>query len=385
MHVREGSGPDPYDYLQIFNQASGSPGQQLLDAYVISCSGYALANGGFTDLAPGDNSDNLGAGQGSPIAVNLYTGYGGLITGTVTIGFRSHDDGAAISGDLTDPTIGLGDQYIPSRTISLAEQVFRYGQLSFPKAKLFARATTDTQYSTLHLDLENSAPADGYSEAVAARLASASGDFINPTGSSGWINPGATDSSAISFQVDTNPADFASGRGTRQYGTFLFDVASADAFGYSGLGTTTRPQQSVAVEVDFYRLAQAGVPSDQVYVVHPTNNGTDRYAAVIPVRNSATADGGSEGLVAAITGWGGDFSLTNPGTGEITPIIAAGSTDNTSLVYAIDTNPADFPGGRSYVQQGVATLHFVSDGTGTSNLGTTDLGSQTVGITVYFY
>jgi hypothetical protein len=91
----------------------------------------------------------------------------------------------------------------------------------------------------------------------------------------------------------------------------------------------------------------------------------DSGHVALSITNTAAADGFSEALNASIGGngnvlAGGSFNL-----------LAAGNTDNTSLLVGLDTSSA---GARS----GTATLTLASDGTGSSGLGTFGLGTQTV-------
>ncbi|HYP68750.1 MAG TPA: choice-of-anchor D domain-containing protein, partial [Thiobacillaceae bacterium] len=120
-----------------------------------------------------------------------------------------------------------------------------------------------------------------------------------------------------------------------------------------------------------YNLAAASATPN------PVNFGNVRVGTAtdqaLSITNTAPNDGFSEKLNASISTNGapvtasGSFNLLGPQ-----------ATDNTSLHVGIDTSSAG-------AKSGSATIALVSDGTGTSGLGTTSLTSQTVNVSGNVY
>ncbi|MBL8483751.1 MAG: choice-of-anchor D domain-containing protein, partial [Rhodocyclaceae bacterium] len=153
---------------------------------------------------------------------------------------------------------------------------------------------------------------------------------------------------------------------------------ASDGSGTSGLGITALPSQLVGVSGDIqmtgsvFRLAQPSQHSPA-----PVNFGNVRVGAAasqaLTLSNLAPNDGFSESLNASIGGAtagvtaAGSFSLLGPQ-----------GSNNSSLVVGIDTATAG-------AKAGTATIALQSDGTGTSGLGITDLGTQTVNVSGNVY
>jgi len=96
----------------------------------------------------------------------------------------------------------------------------------------------------------------------------------------------------------------------------------------------------------------------------------DTVGTALSISNTAVADGYSESLNASF-GATSDVRITTNG-GSLS-LLAAGATDNSSMVVGLDTAAAG-------VVSGTATVNFASDGTGTSGLGLYGLPSQDVGV-----
>ena len=173
--------------------------------------------------------------------------------------------------------------------------------------------------------------------------------------------------------------DIASGRMSRQivipnsgtvntmvFGTIVAVPSQAEiaVSTGSGNGITALPGQTISVTGTVYREAVASIaPINEV--IHVGDPGS----ASLTVANTDPADGFSESLQASIVGATG---FTAGGTHGL---IAAGSTDLTSLGVTFSTAAAA-------VISGSVQVDLKSDGTGTSNLGVTDLGTVNIPVNV---
>src|SRR5207253_591488 len=91
-------------------------------------------------------------------------------------------------------------------------------------------------------------------------------------------------------------------------------------------------------------------------------------AAGVSIANGAANDGFSEKLDAAF----GTLSGVSTNAGTI-GLLGPGTTDNSSLTVNLTASTAT-----AGLKTGTAAVDFVSNGQGTSGLGTTSAGSQTV-------
>jgi hypothetical protein len=94
----------------------------------------------------------------------------------------------------------------------------------------------------------------------------------------------------------------------------------------------------------------------------------DTAQQALSMTNTAANDGFSESLNASIGSATGNATASGAFTG-----LAAGATDNSSLVVGIDTSTAG-------AKSGTASIGLVSDGTGINSLGQTALAGQTVSV-----
>jgi hypothetical protein len=185
--------------------------------------------------------------------------------------------------------------------------------------------------------------------------AAASGD-ATVSGSVSGLAAGATDATDIVAGIDT-----ASG-GAKTGTVVLTPVSEPD---------TTLPTESVSVSGSVFREATASAAAVNL-VVHMGDPGS----AAIKISNTDAADGFSEALIASLTAVTGGFSI---GSGSSTADIAAGGSDDTSLVF-------DFSTAKTGTITGTATIGLISDGgTGAGSidgLGKATLTSIIVPITV---
>ena len=100
----------------------------------------------------------------------------------------------------------------------------------------------------------------------------------------------------------------------------------------------------------------------------------DIRTQVLTISNTAPTGAFTEGLNASFGATTGNVS----NNGGSVSLLAGGASNNTNLAVTLDTSAA---GARS----GSATLNYVSDGAGTSGLGTTSVGSQTINVSGNVY
>ncbi len=123
----------------------------------------------------------------------------------------------------------------------------------------------------------------------------------------------------------------------------------------------------IAITGAAYRLAAPSVTPN------PVNFGIIHVGDVVSqnftIANTATADGFSESLNASFSSSGSGINTSGSVNG-----LAAGATDSSSLAISLDTSTARFVSDSTF-------LSLVSDGAGTSGLGTTSLSGAEVAVT----
>ena len=250
-HVSMEEGATLSDTLVIYNTADGNSMQGTLGGSVVSLGGNATATGTFSGIAPGGNTGDLEdspegfGGDGTPITVSLPATQAGHVTGTVTLGF----DSTSSAGQTT----ALGDQQI-----DIEADIYALANAYFPKQVFYIEPNgQDTQ--TFNLPVEDYDDT-GYNltEGLRASVApqqSDLGDLTGAFGSSGLIASDQTDSTSLSFTVDSNPDDFADGLNAEQTGDIDVAVVS-DGTGTSNAGTTPEPDVTVPVYVYFVQQAK---------------------------------------------------------------------------------------------------------------------------------
>ena len=339
--------------LTVTNTAAADGFSESLNVQFAANSGSATNNGAaITQLAAGD-LDN------STLAVGLDTSSAGAKSGRVNLNYSS--DGAGTSG--------LGTIAAGSQSINISGNVYRLAA---------ANALADLNFGNVHvgdtvqqaLNITNTALNDGFSEKLNASFGASSDARITTAGSINQLNAGSSDSSSMQVGLDTSAAGVVNG-------TQVVNFAS-DGSGTSGLGITALAAQTIGVSGNInttgsvFRLASASPATP-----NPVDFGNVRIGSTadqaLSITNTAANDGFSEKLNASISTNGapvtasGSFNLLGPQ-----------ATDSTSLHVGLDTSSAG-------AKSGNATIALVSDGTGTSNLGTTNLASQTVNVSGNVY
>ncbi|MGE0860556.1 MAG: choice-of-anchor D domain-containing protein, partial [Gammaproteobacteria bacterium] len=330
--------------LSLTNTAANDGFSERLNATIGGATGNVSTNGGSFSL--------LGAGQtdASSLTVSLDTSTAGAKSGTATISLASDGTG----------TSGFGALELDPQTVNVSGNVYRFaeGSAHSPEPIVFANRHVGSAASQA-LSLSNLATADGFSESLDASIGGATGNATTNGGSFSLLAAGASNVTALAVGIDTSSAGAKSGTATI--------TLSSNGAGTSELGTTALGTQTVNVSGNVYRFAEAGtVAAVEFGNVHVG----DVVSRTLTLSNIAAADGFSESLDAVFDGVSDTRILTSGGVSGL----AAGATDNSSLVVGLDTSTAGS-------LTGFATLNFTSNGAGTSGLGTTSLGSQNVGVT----
>src|SRR5258706_7757535 len=155
-------------------------------------------------------------------------------------------------------------------------------------------------------------------------------------------------------------------------GTVTVNLAS-DGSGTSGLGITSLGSQNVGVSADIQSVSVFRLANPVINTPQPVAFGNVRVGAsasqALSITNNVPNDGFSESLNASAGVTSGGVTASGAFN-----LLTAGATNNSSVLVGINTATA---GNKS----GTATINFVSDGTGTSGLGQTQLLAQDVNVT----
>ena len=330
--------------LSLSNNVVNDGFSESLDATIGGVTGNATSNGGSFSLL------GAGATNNSNLAVGIDTASAGHKTGTATITLASNGAG----------TSDLGISALGTQTVNVSGDVFRLASASAhaPEPVVFANRHVGDAASQA-LSLTNTAANDGFSERLNASIGGVTGNATSNGGSFALLGAGASNGSSLSVGIDTSSAG-------RKTGTATISLAS-DGTGTSGFAALGIGTQTINVSGDVYRLASAStIATVQFGNVHVG----DVVSQALSLTNTAAADGFSESLDAVFTG----ASDTRIQTSGSVSGLAAGASNDSSLVVGLDTSVAGS-------LTGFATVAFTSNGTGSSGLGLTALGSQNVGVT----
>jgi len=322
-----------------------APGyQEGLDANVNS-GANASGSGTITNLEAGSSS--------TAISVGMTAAAAGVNTGSVVLGLASNGTGTS---ELT--TLALADQSVGTQITGYrlaGAQINNAGAFSFGNVHV-----GDTVEQSL--SITNTAVADNYSERLDAGFGGTSDGRITTSGGLSLLGAGETNSTSMVIGVNTAASGIVNGTATVN---FVSNGAGTSDLGITGLGS-----QDVAVSASIsgnvYNYAEATINTAQPIDYGNVRIGTSVTPTTLSITNSAPDDGFSESLNAAAgTTTGG---ATASGAFNL---LAAGQTNTSNIAVGLDTSVV---GNRS----GQATIDFVSDGAGTSDLGQTSLPSQTV-------
>ncbi|MEP6810122.1 MAG: choice-of-anchor D domain-containing protein, partial [Chthoniobacterales bacterium] len=251
--------------------------------------------------------------------------------------------------------------------LSITGAAYRYANPTAhtPEPVAFGNFHVGDTNPMMALSMTNNVLADGFSEALNASIGGvAGGIFAN--GSFSLLAPGATNNTSLLVGFSTSMAGSHNGTAS----IFL----QSDGTGSSGLGITNLASQIVNVSGAVYRYA-APVVNTPLPVAFANSHVGDFVSQALSVTNNVPNDTFSERLDASFTG-----STGNATASGLFALLGAGATNNSSLLVGLDTSMAGF-------RSGSATIGFISNGNGTSGLGTTALPGQTVNVSgnVYRY
>ena len=259
-------------------------------------------------------------------------------------------------------TSGLGTTGLGGQTVVLSGKVYRLAAANSITTPIsLGNVHVGGTFGTSALSINNTATADGYSEGLDAAFGSLTGAASTNGGSISLLAAGGADSTSMTVGLGG-----AQGTAGSISGSVLVNLTS-DGSGTSGLGTTGLSGQTVVLSGKVYRLAAANITSGTLIELGTIITGATFGTQTVSIQNTAVADSYSEMLNAGFSGTtggataSGSFNLLSPG--------ATSSALTVGLTYSGTGS-----------QSGTATIALVSDGTGTSGLGTTALDSQTISV-----
>jgi hypothetical protein len=336
--------------VSLTNQATTAP-QAALDAS-ISGTAPVTGSGTVTLLAPGSTDDtSLTVGIGN-------TTTAGKISGTATVGLVSD---ASNQGCTSGCTITL-----PSQTVTVSGGVYQYAQPSVPSTVSlgnFRVGSGGSQAITIGNTL--AAPA-GYQEGLDVATGTTSAG-VTASGSITNLAAGST-SSAITVAMSAVAAGVNSGTAT-------VDLTSDGTI--DGLASTTLTPQTVNVTATGYNLAAGSATPSPITIANQRVGGGNSQA--LTVSNTGPAGSYTEVLNANFgTNTGNATSSGAIAGGLGAGGVAAGASNDTAMSVGVDTST-------SGAKSGTVTVDYVSNGTGTSGLGNTSVGSQTLTVSGNVY
>ena len=290
----------------------------------------------------------------------------GLNSGNLGVTFNANSAGA-----LNGQTVHIINNFdnVGNQDLAITGAAFRFANPTAhtPEPVAFGNFHVGDAVSNVFLSVMNNVANDGFSESLNAMIGGATGGVFTNGGSFTGLAPGGTNNSSLSVGISTATAGSQNGTATLSF------VSNGN--GSSGLGLTNLGSQTVNVTGAVFRYASPSVHTPEPVTLGIVHVGDTVSGTALSITNNATNDGFSESLNGSIGGGTNGVTASGSFTG-----LAAGSTNNSSLVVGINTATA---GSRN----GTATIGLVSNGAGSSGLGLTTLGSQTVNVTgqVNFY
>ena len=314
-------------------------------------SGFTVSNvfgGGL--IAPG------AAEIGAVTAKASGSGSAGVNLGTVTIGYAT--DGTNIDASFTRQAANT--QVIDVQATGYNAAV---GSTT-PTPVVFANRHVGDSASQA-LTVANTAAAGAFSEALNASFSGQTGDATHNSGSVTGLVAGGSNAAAISVGLDTSAAGARSGSVTIAY-----QSDGTGTNGNSGLTAIAAGSQVIDVSGGVYQLAAGNLTSTTI------NFGTVQQGQVVAnqsltVTNTASGPAGFVEHLDASFGTPTDNRIV--GAGSIS-LLAAGDS-STAMAIGLNTNIS------TGVLNGTIAVNYVSNGSLTSLLGTTSVGSQDVTVT----
>jgi hypothetical protein len=352
-NVRIGSA-SPTGSVSVTNQATSSP-QAALDA---SISGTApiSGSGSFSLLAPGSTDS-------SSLRVGMSTATAGAVSGTATVALVS--DASNVGGCGSSCTLTL-----PSQNVTVTGNVYQVAQPSLPTAVNVGNYHVGGGLVSQTVTISNTLNAPvGYQEGLDASAGATTGEATISGGPISNLAAGSS-SSALSVGLTGTAAGASSG-------TVTVNLAS-DGAGTSGLGILSLPSQTIDVSGTGYNLAAGSTTPSPITIGNQRVGGTNSQA--LTVGNTAPSGSYTEVLNASFGANGGN-AINNGGAisgGLGAGGIAGGSVNDTAMSVGVDTASAG-------AKSGTVAVNYVSNGTGTSGLGNTGVGSETITVSGNVY
>jgi hypothetical protein len=311
------------------------------------------ATGGVTlrGAIQGTNVDSRLSESGVDVTGSSWSAAaGGSTNKTVTL------TGSSAGG--VDSTVKIVNNFTNtnSQDLRITGGVYQYAQVGAPNVVFGNRHVGDAASQALSITNTDISPAE-YQEKLNASVTGSAGSATG-SGSFTGLTAGATNSSIV-VGLNTIAAGNQSGSVT------ITPVSNGT--GTSGLGNTTLNNKIVNVSGGVYALAQPTFTGS-----NPVNFGIvhvgDTASQAVGITNTSAAPAGYQEKLNA--------SISTASTGITTsgvPISIDQGNSSNALNVGINTATA---GARS----GTATVALVSDGAGTSGLGTTTLTPQTINV-----
>ncbi len=330
----------------IENSATGPAGYvEDLNVSVGGVGGSATGSGAISGRLAGTNDTGTGS-----ILAGVNTGTAGAITGTVTLNYET-------AGAVNGVSNGLGTASSGSQIVTVNGNVFEEAQASLP-ASVDLGIVHIGDSNSQAITITNTLVASGYQEGLDASVNS--GTNASGTGS---ITDLVAGSSSTGISVGMTAA--SAGVNT---GSVALSLATNGAT-TSGLPTADLGDQTVSTQITGYRYAEATINNAGDFNFGSVYVG-DTVEGMLSITNTAVStDIFSEKLDAGFSGTSDGRITTSGGIS----LLAAGATNDTNMVIGVDTTTAG-------LVNGTATVSFTSNGSGTSGLGTTSIGSQDVSV-----
>jgi hypothetical protein len=337
--------------LTVTNQAAPGAFSEDLRASFSGSSGAAVTVGGPI------NALLAGANDNSTMSVRVDASSAGAKSGSVTLAYQTTGTVNGVSNGL-----GLAAANGP-QVVNVSGNVYQVanpapGALPTTVNLGNFRAGAGAQSQTISITNTNIAPTV-FQEGLAASIVTTTG----PATGTGFTNAQAGASGALQVGLSGIAAGVNNGSVQVQLQSNGITTTGSNGLGSLNLGGA----QTVTVTGTGYRLAQA----NSIGAVNFGNiHVGDVASQALSITNMAAADGFSEKLNASFGTTTDARILTNGGSVNQ---LAAGQTNNTGMVVSLNTAAAG-------VVSGTARVNLVSDGTGTSGLGLTNLPGQDVGV-----
>ncbi|MCC6709278.1 MAG: choice-of-anchor D domain-containing protein, partial [Gammaproteobacteria bacterium] len=333
---------------------------------VVINSGIVRASGGTLTASNGidGQSGTLQSDAGATLALGANSDGDFLVNnGTLALGTAN----VTVAQDYTNGNFGVGNSFDARANVTGTGQILASGDV----AQALTGAVSNGGTANASMAFGNIHVGDVVTQQYS----------IANSGSNGPALRGA-------IQTNVNGGNLTDGRlsgsgvTAGNFGPIAAAGAAVQDVTFTGSTAGALSGQSVAVVNNFDNVAEQVLSvsgavfryaNPSVHTPEPVNFGNRRVGdvtnQVLSLTNDVPNDGFSERLDASIGGVtgtatsnGGSFSLLN-----------AGATDSSSLAVGIDTASAGH-------KTGTATITLTSNGAGTSDLGSTALGAQTVNV-----